>query len=246
MKHILIIIILSLLSGILWAEFPDGSEILRRIDDNMIANTTRSKTTMIVQTRRATRTMVSNNWSQGTDKAFSEYTAPAREKGTKMLKDGNNLWVYDPKTDRTIQISGNMLKQSVMGSDLSYEDFMEETRLQDNYTAVVTGEKLYEKRDCWILQLTAVKPDVAYQKVTVYVDKERFLPLYEERYARSGKLLKTTRVQEVMQTGNRWYPKKVLYKDELKDGKGTIFIMDKIEFDVKIPAHIFTKASLKK
>ena len=36
------------------------------------------------------------------------------------------------------------------------------------------------------------------------------------------------------------------YKDVLKDGEGTDFIIDKIEFNVEIPEHIFTKASLKK
>lgn len=163
-----------------------------------------------------------------------------------MLKDGDNLWIYDPNTDRTIQISGNMLKQSVMGSDLSYEDFMEETNLQESYDAMVTGEQEYETRVCWVLELTAKKADISYQKVRLYVDKERFLPLYEERYAKGGKLLKTTKVREVMKVGKRWYPKEVLYKDELKTGKGTTFIINKVDFDVKIPAHIFTKASLKK
>jgi outer membrane lipoprotein-sorting protein len=246
MRKIYLTIIGVIILTALFAEYPDGNVILGRIDANMNARTTKSTTTMIVQTRRATRTMESINWSQGSEKSFSEYTAPARERGTKMLKDGDNLWIFDPSTDRTIQISGNMLKQSVMGSDLSYEDFMEETSLRDNYSAVVKGELVHEGRDTWIMELTAKKSTTSYQKIVLYVDKERYVPLYEERYAKGGKLLKTTRVQEVMQSGNRWYPQKILYKDELKDGKGTLFIINKIEFDVKIPAHIFSKASLKK
>lgn len=241
-----ILLILSLLAAQLCAAYPDGGDLLGKIDKNMLSSTMKAKTTMIVQTRRATRTLVSNNWSQGSQKAFSEYLSPAREKGTKMLRDGDNLWIYDPGTDRVIQISGNMLKQSVMGSDLSYEDMMEETNLQKSYSAQVTGEKVYEGRDCWIMQLNARKADVTYQKVVLYVDKKRFLPLYEELYAKSGKLLKTMRVREVMQVGSRWYPKKALYKDELKDGKGTLFIINSVQFDVKLPAHIFTKAALKK
>jgi len=246
MKKLLIISGLILCLTMLNAVFPDGQELLKKIDDNMLSKTAKATYTMTVQTKRATRTMVSVNWSQGTEKGFSEYTAPAREKGTKMLKDGDNLWIYDPHTDRIIQISGNMLKQSVMGSDLSYEDFMEETTMQESYSALVTGEEIYENRDCWVLTLAAKKPDISYQSIKVYVDKERFLPLYEERYAKSGKLLKTTQVQEVMQVKDRWYPKKMLYKDALKQGKGTLFVINKIEFDVKIPAYIFTKAALKK
>lgn len=246
MKKLLSFLCLSAFIASLCAVYPDGNELLNKIDQNMLSKTMKATYTMTVQTKRATRTMVSVNWSQGTEKGFSEYTAPAREKGTKMLKDGDNLWIYDPNTDRIIQISGNMLKQSVMGSDLSYEDFMEETKMQESYTATVTGEQVYDKRDCWVLQLIAKKADISYQKIKVYVDKERFLPLYEERYAKSGKLLKTTKVQDVMKVGNRWYPKQMLYKDVLKEGKGTLFIINDIQFDIKIPAYIFTKASLKK
>jgi len=46
-----------------------------------------------------------------------------------MLKLGDELWTYTPETDRIIKISGQMLRQSVMGSDLSYEDMMEDRKL---------------------------------------------------------------------------------------------------------------------
>jgi hypothetical protein len=39
---------------------------------------------------------------------------------------------------------------------------------------------------------------------------------------------------------------KIVFKDMLKDGKGTEFIMEDISFNVPIPDHIFSKASLKK
>ena len=39
---------------------------------------------------------------------------------------------------------------------------------------------------------------------------------------------------------------KMNYKDMLKDGKGTDYVIKEIEFDTDIPAHIFTKASLSK
>jgi hypothetical protein len=49
-----------------------------------------------------------------------------------------------------------------------------------------------------------------------------------------------------MQVKDRWYPKTVLYKDALKNSKGTLFNVESIEFDLSIPAYIFSKASLKK
>lgn len=240
------IVFLALCSFALWAMEPDAASILRAVDKNMTANSSKSVTRMVITGKRSSRTVESINYSRGTDKFYCEYTAPPRDNGTKMLKLAGNLWIYNPATDRTIQISGNMLKQSVMGSDLSYEDFMEETKLAEAYSANLDGNITYDSRDCWILNLTAVQKGLAYHKRRLYVDKERYIVLYEQIFAKSGKLLKSIASSHITQRGNRWYPRHILFKDELKAGKGTEYFIDSIQFDIVIPAATFTKAQLKK
>ena len=238
--------ILSLVLSIGLVNAITANEILKNIDKNMISKTTKSTSKMIVQTKRATRTLTSINYSKGKDIAFSEYTAPAKEKGTKMLKLKDNLWLYNPSSDREIQISGNMLKQSVMGSDLSYEDYMDDVEMVDAYNATMGKDITYDSRACYKLTLIAKVPGLAYQKRVLYVDKERMVPLYQELYAKSGKLLKTMKLSKVTKIGNRWYPMQMIYKDELKSGNGTTMIIEDIAFDISIPDYIFTKAVLKK
>lgn len=228
------------------AQKPDAEAILEAIDRNMTSSTSRSVTRMVIHGKRSSRTVESINYARGADDFYSEYTSPPREKGTKMLKLGDNLWIYDPNTDRSIQISGNMLKQSVMGSDLSYEDFMEENKLQDSYLAAVTGETTYDGRPCWTLSLLAKKKNLAYHSCKLTVDKERYVVLYEELYAKSGKLLKTIKASDVARIGDRWYPRYVLFKDMLKEGKGSEYYVDSIEFDLRVPDSTFSKAMLKK
>ncbi|MBI1923121.1 outer membrane lipoprotein-sorting protein [Candidatus Poribacteria bacterium] len=228
------------------AQPPSGDAILKKIDENLSADNKIAVSRMVVHGRRGSRTVEAKSWQRGTDEAFTEYLAPAREKGTKMLKLGDQLWTYSPSTDRTIMIAGHMLRQSVMGSDLSYEDMMEDPRLQNLYTANVTGEETKDSRPCWVLELTAKKEDIAYHSRKVWVDKERYVMLKENRYAKSGKLLKTTEVREVMQAGNRWSAKSALFKDVLKGGEGTELILDSIEFDADIPDYLFSKASLRR
>ena len=70
-------------------------------------------------------------------------------------------------------------------------------------------------------------------------------PLKQELYAKSGQLLKQVTLSDLQRVNNRWYPMKMVYKDVLKDGKGTEWNMTKVEFDTPIPEHIFSKASLK-
>ena len=239
-------ILLLLMPALIRAQQPAGKEILLKVDENMAAKSTITVSRMIIHGARQTRTIEAKTWGMGDEKAFTEYLAPAREKGTKMLKLEDKLWIYSPGSDRTIQISGHMLRQSLMGSDLSYEDMMDNAKLIENYNAGVIGSEVVDDRNCWIVELQAKTAEVNYQIRKVWVDKLRFIPLKEELYAKSGKLLKRMELFDITKMGNRWYPKKIVFKDMLKTGDGTEFVIDDIKFDQQIPEYIFSKASLKK
>ncbi len=249
MKYLSIILLVSLS----WLTFnleaqstPEALEIIEKVDANMVSKTSIVESKMVIQGRRKSRTVVSKGYSEGDEKSFTEYLAPAREKGTKMLKLDDKLWIYSPSTDRIIQLSGHMLRQSVMGSDLSYEDMMEDRELTDIYDAQVIGEDSVDGRKTWVLELNANVDDVSYVKRKMWVDQERFVPLKEDLFAKGGELLKRVRLTDFAKTDGRWYPGKMNFKDMLKSGKGTDFIVVKIEFDPEIPPYIFSKASLKK
>ena len=79
----------------------------------------------------------------------------------------------------------------------------------------------------------------------MWVDEERNVPLRVELFAKGGKLLKRITFSDVQRIQNRWYPKSFVYKDMLKDGKGTKMIIEEIQMDVAIPASVFNKGNLK-
>lgn len=230
----------------LWGQTLSGNNILIKVDQNMFSDSRILVSRMVIHGRRETRTVESKSWQRGTDESYTEFLAPAREKGTKMLKLKDMLWNYSPSTDRTIIISGHLLRQSVMGSDLSYEDMMEDPHLPNLYTATVVSQDTLHGRNCWILDLTAKKEDIAYDHRRIWVDKDRYVILRENLYAESGKLLKTVDVREVMKIQNRWLAKSVLYKDVLKEGEGTEFYIDSMTLDVDIPDYLFSKAALRR
>ena len=236
----------SIAASALFQNFPSADQILEKADRNAVSGNKIILSEMIIHGRRDSRSIKAKSWIQGNDKAFTEYLEPPREKGIKMLKLGDQLWTYSPDTDRTISISGHMLRQSVMGSDLSYEDMMEDRELGKIYAAKVTGEETVLERPCWVLELTAKLEDVAYYSRKVWVDKERYVLLKEERYAKSGKLLKTLEVKSVIRVQNRWIQNVAVFRDVLKTGLGTEFKIGHIEFDASIPEALFSKASLRK
>lgn len=244
MKIIFISTLLLLLSPAL-VQQNDANAILRKVEQNMSSDNRVFESEMTIRGKRNSRTITSRSYSIGDKKSFTEYLSPAREAGTKMLKLENQLWIYSPSTDRTIQISGHLLRQSVMGSDLSYEDMMDDRKITDVYSAKVTGEETLDGRKTWVLELTAKVADLAYHRRKMWVDAERYVPLKEELYAKSGQLLKRTTLSNVQKIQGRWFPLNVVYKDMLKAGEGTEFKMTSVKFNQDIPASMFTKAALK-
>lgn len=243
-------ILISFLSfTFLFAQADDMSvqDIIKAMDNNLNAKSRIMTSKMVVHGRRASRTIESRSWVVGIDLAFTEYLSPPREAGTKILKDGDKLWTYSPQTDRVIQISGHMLRQSVMGSDMSYNDMMEDRPLMDLYEATLESSVEINGRDHWIVLLTAKAKGLSYPMRRAWIDKEYLLPMKEELYAKSGKRLKTSTMDGIKKVQGRWFPSRFIFKDELKrNSKGTEWIIEEIEFDTEIPDSRFLKAGLRK
>ena len=247
-KKLITLLILIQLPYLLSSQQSDqkASNIIEKIDKNMFSKTQIVTSEMVVYGKRKKRIIRSKGYSMGKENNFTEYLSPEREKGTKMLKLDNRLWIYSPGTDRTIQLSGHLLRQSVMGSDLSYEDMMEERKLSEVYDAKIVKDGIFNDSPVWIMDLISKVEGLAYHKRTLWIDKTKFVPLKENLYAKSGTLLKTTTFSNIKKIDTRWYPMKINYKDMLKDGKGTDFVIIDISFDTYIPKDYFSKNMLKK
>lgn len=240
---ILIFFVISIFAQSIFAQ--TAIEILDKIDKNMSAENRVVESSMTIHGKRNSRTMTSISYSIGDQQSFTEYLSPAREKGTKMLKLNDKLWIYSPSTDRTIQISGHMLRQSVMGSDFSYEDMMDDRKLTDVYSAEIIGEDEIQNRKTIVLELKAKVADIAYYSRKIWVDRYYFVPIKEELFAKSGQLLKQTTLSDIQKIQEKWFPMHMIYKDMLKTGDGTEMHITSIKFNQEIPEYVFTKAALK-
>ncbi len=241
----LVILILFSVACVNAQNYPSGNVVLKKITENMSAKTRIIHSRMEIGSVRGTRVMETKTWSEGEKKAYIEILAPEKEKGTKMLKLDNKLWIFSPKTKRSVEISGQMLRQSMLGSDMSYEDMMNDSPLAQKYKAEVVGEENIDGRKCWIVTLTALKENVNYHTQKMWVDQERNVPLRIDLFAKSGKLLKRTIMTDVERIQGRWFPKTIIYKDMLKEGKDTKMTILSIRFDETIPPAVFDKANLK-
>jgi outer membrane lipoprotein-sorting protein len=180
------------------------------------------------------------------DTAATEFHTPRRDAGTKMLKKGGELWMYMPAIEKVQKISGHMLRQGMMGSDLSYEDLLEFTAWQEMYTAVNSGDEACGANTCWVLTLTAKTPEVSYPKRKVWVDQVTRIPVRQELFALSGMLLKTWSMEAPKAFGERWYPTRMILEDKLQEGTRTILAFDDLRFGESVDQSVFGRRWLER
>jgi outer membrane lipoprotein-sorting protein len=224
----------------------DPQKILEEVDDNLWSSTKYIYGRLIIDNGRKVRILKWEHWMEGVERAFTNYLSPPREKGIKMLKIADKLWMYTPRTDRKILIAGHLLRQSMMGSDLSYEDMMEDKKLSAAYTATFMAQEELRGKECCVLHLVAHDKTTTYQTRKLWVDVDRKIVFREELYAKGGKLLKSVEYLEYRPIGKRLFPRKMIFRDLLKENTKTTYIFDKIEFDIKIPKKYFSQSILKR
>ena len=239
---------------ILWMSFSlplhstemDAQKLLEAVDDNLWSDSKRIDGCLMIDNGRKERVLSWEHWMEGVDRAYTRYKSPAREKGTKMLKIKDKLWMYTPRTDRKLLIAGHLLRQSMMGSDLSYEDMMEDKKLSVAYHATFLSAKELRGKGCCALLLVAQDKTTTYQTRKLWVDMEKKIVLRQELYAKGGKLLKDIEYLDYRLLGKRFFPRKMIFRDLLKENTKTTYLFDDIEFDLDIPRKNFSQSILKR
>jgi outer membrane lipoprotein-sorting protein len=246
-----IVLLLVSLCGFqaLRAQTPSAAELLDHIDNNEIYDTIQYEGDMIIeyQNRRYVKTM--RAWARENNDSFIEFTN-SEDRGTKYLKKSGRLYVYSPDIEEVMLISGHMLRESMMGSDLSYEDTIENEKLSARYDALVSGSETLNahgvSRDCWILDLTAKKRTESYPKQKLWVEKSTLDCVHYELFALSGAKLKEYNLLKVEVFGGRRFPVEIEIRDLLRKGSKTTMTMRNVILDRPIADSVFSQRNLER
>jgi outer membrane lipoprotein-sorting protein len=243
------VLLLAVTAAGVYGQNPSAAELLRRVDDNEIYTTIEYEGEMIVeyQNRRFVKTM--RAWARENSDSFIEFTNP-EDRGTRYLKKSGRLYVYSPDTEEVMLISGHMLKESMMGSDMSYEDTIENEKLINRYDPVIGGSETRafggQNRDCWVLDLTAKKRTESYPRQKLWIDKETGDCLHYELFALSGAKLKEYNLIKVDVLGGRRFPVEMEIRDLLRRGSKTTMIMRNVVLDQPIADSVFSTRNLER
>ncbi|MCL4516069.1 MAG: outer membrane lipoprotein-sorting protein [Firmicutes bacterium] len=221
-------------------------EIMEKVDQQAYIGKARFEATLVMSSRGRDVVKEMVAVTEGSSRAFVEFTN-ARDRGTKYLKIDKELWMYFPDAEDIVKISGHMLRQGMMGSDVSYEEALESNRLVDSYDISLAGEEPVNGEQCYVLELKA-KPgkNPAYATRKMWVSKEKYVSMKEQLFAQSGKMVKVATTEEVRQFGGRYLATKVVMDNLLKKDSKTVFIIKKIDFNPAITPETFSLKQLGK
>lgn len=119
------------------------------------------------------------------------FVLPARDVGKLMLKNGNDMWFYDPTSKASVRLSP---QQRLLGQASNGD--VATVNLAKDYRATLIGEEEIQDgerrmRKAHKLALTAAAPDATYASIEMWIDIENNRPLKARFFAESSRLLKT-------------------------------------------------------
>jgi outer membrane lipoprotein-sorting protein len=192
-----LVVALALGHGLVVAA-PDAQDVLAASD--AIRNPGRSFSVTVTLTEfqagkqvdTSTLTTYARAQEQGGQFAsLIRFVLPARDAGKLMLKNGNDLWFYDPATKASVRLSP---QQRLMGQ-ASNGDVVTVNMAKDYRATLLSEEEVQDgerrKRNAYKLGLAAAAPDVTYPTIEIWIDAENNRPLKARFFAESGRLLKT-------------------------------------------------------
>lgn len=195
----LALLVLSFVSvfGPVWAAQP-AEEILAASD--AIRNPGRPFSVTVTLTEfqagkqvdTSTLTSYSRTQQQGGQFAsLIRFVLPARDAGKLMLKNGNEMWFYDPTNKASVRLSP---QQRLLGQASNGD--VATVNLAKDYKVTLAGDEEVQDgerrtRHAHKLALVAATPDVTYASIEMWVDAENNRPIKARFFAESSRLLKT-------------------------------------------------------
>jgi outer membrane lipoprotein-sorting protein len=180
------------------AATPSAQDILAASDAIRNPNKPFALTTVLVEYRNSkevdtnTLTVYSKaDTKSGQFRSLIRFVAPERDANKLMLKNGNDLWFFDPSSKASIRLSP---QQRLLGQ-ASNGDVVTVNLALDYSASLLAEEDVQDgdrqKRHCYKLALAAVSADVTYHHIEMWLDTGSSRPVKSRFYTESGQLLKT-------------------------------------------------------
>jgi outer membrane lipoprotein-sorting protein len=235
-----LLIALSLIFIATAAVAQDASDLLRKMDELMLAPKDKQATVQIILLSKngKEKEREAEMKQKGKDYRLYRYTKPESQAGIATLSLPDDImWMYMPAFGKPKKISLLAKSQAFTGTDFSYED-MESRPYAERYTPTL----LETTESAYIIQLVPIPDKSKYTKIILTLDKNNFYPEMMEFYDKGDNHFKTA-TYKYRKGDPYWYAEEVIMTDHKKDHSTTILMNDVI-FDQGIPDEVFDVENL--
>lgn len=164
---------------------------------------------------------------------------PEVNKGQGYLREDDNVWFFDPTSRK---FSHSSVKENLQNSEAKNSDFTASSMVED-YSIEKVTEGTIGKYPVWILDLKARTNEVPYERVLLYVRKDKTMILKQEDFSVNGRLMRTTLYPKYVTLDGKLLPSQILIVDEINKGEKSQITMAEQSVE-KLPDKVFTKAFL--
>lgn len=224
-----------------YAAEPDFEAILAEVDGQMSFVDTDFTAEMTLLTKdpdKGVEKIVVRQFRRDAENKFLMLTQePRQRRGQGHLRDGDNLWFYDPESRK---FSHTSLKETIEGSDARSSDFSSST-FADDYRVTDYERGTLGQYAVYIVDLEAVHNEVPDAFVKIWITEDTHLVLKMESYSLTKRLVRTALYPSFQRVGNSIIPNRMIFIDELIPGKETQITMTKAS-TAPLDDNVFTKA----
>jgi outer membrane lipoprotein-sorting protein len=157
----------------------------------------------------------------------------------KHVDSEDDRWLYLPGLDLVNRIAAGDKRTSFVGSHFVYEDVSGRSLAEDRHELVETTAEHYVVKNT---PLAAGGQE--FSLWTVWIDKGTFLPVRMDYFDESNEVYRRIEALDVEDIDGHWTVTRMRVQD-LRSGGETISEFTDVEYDVGIPADVFTERTLR-
>jgi hypothetical protein len=221
-----------------------AEELIAGALDLVRGRTSYTELSMVIHRPDWERTSSLVSWTRGREDALIRFTAPARDAGNATLKQGDKMWTFTPKLNRTIRLPYSLMSQSWAGSDFSYNDLSRTDDLLRYYQLTIIDTR--EEDGHRIYTVEAIPHDdapVVWGKEE-WVLRDDYVLISQVFYDQSMVALKELETLAIGELGGRVVPLRMRMNKLDEPENYTEIIYEQAEFDIEIEDRTFTVFSL--
>jgi outer membrane lipoprotein-sorting protein len=227
------------------AEAQNAKDLVRAAFDHYRGNASRATIEMVIHRPSWQRSMTMDAWTKGTSKSLIRVTAPAKDEGNGTLKNGRDMWTYNPKVNRVIKLPPSLMSQAWMGSDFSNNDLSKTDSILNDYTHTQVDTETRGSHTVFVIKSMPNPGAPVVWGMQILKIRDDYVLLSQSFFDEDLQPVKRMTADDIQMLGGRVLPKVWKMQEEGADDQYTLLRYHKLEFEDDLPDRLFTVQELK-